>query len=292
MNSISPSALFRGLSILMLLLTACSTPERILRTAPITAMGANGELALVERLELVELSRQKQYILRFRRAGAPSTVDITGNYGKLPEAKRYQDMITVAVFLPGGGNAERNIGRWAGLELFTVHWIDPSLITGDEFLAIAEHYRTHRADYPELDRRVNALVRGSQRQFHEVFRTSRGWYLVTDSSGQIFITDNPSWEAKTLPPEQRRADFVARFDDTRRLHFREAKIIAGATKGFYGYDVLKIRIRKEGGGESTWEVDPRWGPVLYRDEAFGINRRLILDAVDSGGKRLGEMFRE
>jgi hypothetical protein len=185
MYSISSSSAFRrsfrGLSILMLLLTACSTPERILRTATITATGADGELALVERLEFVELSRQKQYILRYRSAGAANTVDITGNL---------------------------------------------------------------------------------------------------------------SWEAKTLPPEQRRTDFVARFDDTGRLHFREAKIIAGVTKGFYGYDVLKIRIRKEGGGESTWEVDPRWGPVLYRDDAFGINRRLILDAVDSGGNRLGELFRE
>lgn len=205
---------------------------------------------------------------------------VTGETYTLPQVKRYRDMIKVYDLTPGQG------------KFFTqYHYLFPSIFTEDEFNEICRCYEANKDSFKELGNKIGAFVYGNYNLFLEVFKLPHGFYIKTEHDGNLTIVTDPSIEAMTLPAEKKHFNNIGYFDDSGRLHLRKGRIISGEVTGFFGKPVKKVLFEAyKDKKEYTGEIETVWCDILYSEEESGINIEYILSAVNSEGKKLGEIF--
>ncbi len=263
--------------IIFLSILRCSTARKNVRTV---SCSPGSELILTVEKEFVELSYEHVYDLAYKKNSDENIRIATGNISILPEAKRYKDMISVRDFTPGRAKS-----------LFQYHYLFPSEFTAEEFKEICDCYGNNRESFPELDKKIGALVYGDYNLFREVFKLSNGFYIVTEHNGDLTITDDPSRMAMTIPAEKRHFNNIGYFDDHNRLHLRRGRIISDIFNGFYGKPVKQVElVTGDGKVDYTAEIETLWCDILFSSERTGIDTAYLLSAVNDKGKRLDEIF--
>ncbi len=246
-----------------------------------SAVCDNGaELHVIRVKEFVELSYRNAYYLYYQRNGE-KPVRLTGTVGVLPKAVRYLKMIHSEDFNPGKTGS-----------MFSIHFIDPSLITRAEFDHVVATYRTNRDKWIEIKETIDILVYGSHTMFHEVFECSNGLFVFTDLMGNVTITDDASYNADTLPREKRHSDNVGYFDEKNVFFPRKGKIVSGVVKDLFEKPAKKVFFEgRPGEDDYTGHVEVLWVDLLYNDKEIGINHEIIYSAKNKDGKRFDEVFR-
>lgn len=263
--------------IIFLSLMRCSTSRKNFRAV---SCSRGSEILLTVEKEFVELSYEKVYNLAYKKPGDSKIRIVTGNISILPEAKRYRDMITVRDFTPGKAKS-----------IFQYHYLFPSDFSADEFKEICDCYGNNRAAFPELDKKIGALVYGDYNSFREVFKLPDGLYIVTEHNGDLTITDDPSKKAMTIPAEKRHFNNIGYFDDHNRLHLRKGKIVSDVFTGFYGKPVKQVElVTGDGKVDYTAEIETLWCDKLYGTGETSINTGYLLSAINNNGERLDEVF--
>lgn len=240
----------------------------------------NYTLVLGMQKELQELSYVEVYNLYLQNNSNNEKKLITGENAVLPRVKRYLDMIKVRDFKPGKAKS-----------IFDYHFVDPAVFTENEFNSICNCYEKNKARFPEINGRIGAFVYGHHRLFREVFSLSDGFFIVTEFDGKLSIVTDPSFENMTQIPEKRHFNSVGYFDNSNNLHIRKGKIVSGVMTGFYGKPVKQVLfVTEDGSVDYTGEVELLWADILYSPGKTGVNLDYILQAKNSKGEKLGDVF--
>ena len=271
--------LFACIAVCLLALVAAgcvSARPKVMYTAPCE----NGaELQVVRIKEMVELALQNRYHLFYKRQGEKA-VQLTGEVGILPRTPRYMKMIYIVDFNPGKTRS-----------MFSIHYVNPALLSRTEFDTVAATYRTHREKWTEIKETIDILIYGSQDMFHEVFRCDNGLFIFTDLMGNVNITDIATREADTLPREQRHINNVGYFDGENTFFPRKGKIVSGIVQDLFGKPSKKVLFKGTKGEEDyTGHVELMWVDLLYNDKEIGINSAIFYGAKNNDGKRFDEVF--
>lgn len=262
--------------VMIFTLIRCSTAKKNVRSI---SCAPESTLILTVEKEFVELAYENVYNLAFKDREGKLRI-VTGNIHILPEAQRYRNLITVRDFSPGKTKS-----------LFNYHYIFPSDFTREEFNIICDCYEQNRISFPELDKKIGALVYGDYNSFREIFKLPDGFYIVTEHNGSLTIVDDPSREAMTIPAEKKHFNNIGYFDDQNRLHLRKGKIISDAFNGFYGKPVKQVEFLTEDGKvDYTGEIETVWCDILYNSSSTGVNHEYLLSALNDKGERLDKVF--
>lgn len=266
-----------ALCILLMITAGCvSARPKIFYTA---SCDNGAELQVVRIKEMVELAFQDRFNLFYKRQGEKA-LQLTGNVGILPRAPRYIKMLYMADFNPGKTQS-----------MFTIHYVDPALLSKEEFDAVVAVYRNHRNSWHEIKGKIDILIYGSQDMFHEIFTCENGLFVYTDLMGNVNITDNASREADSLPREKRHVNNVGYFDADNVFYPRKGKIVSGVVQDLFGKPSKKVLFKGNKGEEDyTGHVETLWVDLLYNDKETGINGDLFYGAKGKDGKRFDKVF--
>jgi len=274
---------FAVVAITLLLAAGCATP----RSVHSLSLNGMGELVVTSRREFVGLSFRTVHGLALRRTGTKELIHLTGRIGTLPKAARYLDKIVVEDVRGTGGDS--------GMGLYGTHYIDPALITREEFNAVCSAWR-NRPEMPPLNLYLDRLVYGNPDSFYEVFALNEGFFLYTDRDGLVLITDNAHPDRLTLPAEKRRFNHIGWFDDKSRLYLPQGRIVTGSVEpDFFGRPSLKVERQLIDGRENPPGAEPvlidvLWAELLYPADGTGYPAGLLAPARDAEGRRLDEAF--
>lgn len=270
-------------AITILLAAGCATPR------PVHSLSLNGtgELLVTSRRECIGLSLRTVHGLALRRTGTKELIHLTGRIGTLPKAARYLEQIVIE-------NVRGTEGE-SGMGLYGTHYIDPSLITREEFLAVCSTWR-NRPELPPLNLYLDRLVYGNPDSFYEVFTLQEGFSIHTDRDGFVLITDNANPDQLTLPAEKRRFNHIGWFDAENRLYLPRGRVLSTEVEpDFFGRPSLKVERLPPDGMESPLGAEPvlidvLWAEFLYPADGSETPTRLLAGARDSEGRRLDEAF--
>ncbi|MBU1219159.1 hypothetical protein KKF34_06035 [Myxococcota bacterium] len=239
-----------------------------------------GEIIYGTEKEFVELSWQTKHHLYYRSPLKKQTVKLTGNVGTLPIAERYKKMITIEKFTHVPGT------------LFDTHWIDPKRISLKEFREISSTYRKNRKNWPELEKTVKTFVYGDRKSFHEVFKMPEGFYIYTDTSGSLFITDNPSYDVLTLPGEKRNFNYIGHFDSKGHIHLMKGKIVSGQVNDHYKRKCYRVQFAASPSRTSTERyIQVIWAKILYGTSDYSVSSESILNSRDANGRKITDVLK-
>lgn len=244
------------------------------------ACADGGELIYGTEKEFVELSWQTKHHLYYRSPLKEKVVRLTGNVGTLPIAERYKKMISIENFTDVNGT------------LFDTHWIDPKKISLDAFRNICTTYRKNRKKWPELEKNIRTFVYGTRTAFHEVFKMPEGFFIYTDTSGSLFITDNPSYDALTLPGEKRNFNYIGNFDSKGQIQLMMGKIVSGIVKDHYKRDCFRVKFIEAPSKPSTERyIQVIWAKILYGTNDYSVNSQSILNSLDAAGRKIADVLK-